>query len=156
MKTLAISMLILAGPGAPSGEAGSPAIGDFAWMAGHWRGQGFDGQVEEVWSEPLGGTMVGTFRLVGDGEVSFYEIMVLEPDKEGFVLRVKHFGRDFTAWEEKGDSVDFRLESLEGQVATFEGLTIARDGDTLDIRIRMRKKDGSTRWETLFFRSYEP
>jgi hypothetical protein len=150
-------MLLSALAGSPaSDEAASAAIEDFAWMAGHWRGEGFGGVVEEVWSEPLGGTMVGTFRLVKDGKVAFYEIMVLEPDPEGFVLRVKHFAEDFTAWEEQADSVDFRLEKLEGQVATFNGLTLSRDADALEIKIRMRQKDGSTRWETLRFEASRP
>jgi len=101
--------------------------------------------------------MVGTFRLVRGDKVELYEIMVLEPDAEGgVVLKVKHFSGDFTAWEEKADSVDFHLETREGQVATFKGLTIARDGDTLQIKVRMRGEDGSTHWETLSFGSYQP
>lgn len=159
MKALALVLVMLAGwPGVPeeSQESEKPTIDGLAWMAGHWRGEGFGGQVEEIWSEPLGGTMVGTFRLFKDGKVDFYEIMVLEPDAEGIVLKVKHFSGDFTAWEEKADSVDFRLQAIEGHTATFAGLTFERDGDALDIKIRMRSKDGSTRWETLSFRTYQP
>lgn len=155
MRALAILTLMILGTSpASAGQSSSPTIEDFVWMAGHWRGEGFGGQVEEVWSRPLGGTMMGTFRLVQDEEVAFYEIMVLERDAEGVVLKVKHFSREFEAWEEKADAVSFRLERLDGHAATFKGLTIARDGDSLEIKIRMRKKDGSTRWETLSLTAY--
>jgi len=108
MTTLMLLAALL--PGVPAAqETRTAMIDDFAWLSGHWRGEGFGGQVEEIWSQPLGGTMVGTFRLAKDGKVEFYEIIVLE-----------------------------------------------RDGDSLDIKIRMRSKDGSTRWEKLSFRSYQP
>ena len=87
--------------------------------------------------------MVGTFRLVKEGKVELYEIVLLDRDAEGFVMKVKHFSNDFAAWEEKADSVDFRLESVEENSATFKGLTFERDGDSLDIKLRMRSKDGS-------------
>ncbi len=149
-----VAALIVPFPAAP--KAGEASIDDFAWLAGHWRGEGFGGEVEEIWSRPLGGTMVGTFRLVKAGKVEFYEIVLLERDADGFAMKVKHFSGDFTAWEEKGDSVDFRLESVEENGATFKGLTFERDGDSLNIKLRMRSKDGSVRWETLSFQSYEP
>ena len=155
MTTLMLlAALIVPFPVAPKADEAS--IDDFAWLAGHWRGEGFGGQVEEIWSQPLGGTMVGTFRLVKEGKVEFYEIVLLDRDAEGFVMKVKHFSNDFAAWEEKADSVDFRLESVEENSATFKGLTFERDGDSLDIKLRMRSKDGSTRWENLSFSAYRP
>ena len=150
-----VTALVVASPAGPK-TAGQASIDDFAWLAGHWRGEGFGAEVEEIWSQPLGGTMVGTFRLVKEAGVDFYEIMLIGPVDEGFALRVKHFSGDFTAWEEKADSVDFQLESVEENHAIFKGLTLKRDGGTLEIKIRMRSKDGSTRWETLSFRSYQP
>ena len=41
----------------------APSIDDFAWLAGHWRGEGLGGVCEEVWSQPLAGTMMGSCRL---------------------------------------------------------------------------------------------
>ncbi len=154
--TSLILLLALAGGATATTEAAKPRVEDLAWLAGHWRGEGFGGQVEEIWSQPLGGTMVGTFRLVQDGKVNFYEIVVLEADADGLVMKVKHFHGDFTAWEEKADSVDFRLESVEQNSAIFKGLTLKRDGDALEIKLRMKYKDGSKRWETLSFRAYRP
>jgi len=75
----------VAGPEDPLAEASAgaaPSVEDFAWMVGHWRGEGFGGVCEEVWTGPLGGSMVGLFRLVQEDQLAFSEHMMLveEPD----------------------------------------------------------------------------
>ena len=63
------------------GEGGRPgpaSIEEVAWLAGNWKGEGFGGIVEECWTPSLGGTMMGMFRLVNDGVIKFYELMVLD------------------------------------------------------------------------------
>jgi hypothetical protein len=124
-------------------------IEDFAWLAGQWRGEGFGGTCEEIWSHPLAGTMVGTFRLVQGDEVVFYEIMVIGADDDGFSLKVKHFSKEFVSWEEKEGAVRFPFESMSKDGARFRGLTFTRDGDDLEIKVRMGSQDGSTRWEPI-------
>jgi len=153
---LVVGLVVGALAGPPCAEAAdAPAIEQLAFMAGHWRGEGFGATVEEIWSEPLAGTMVGSFRLVKDGKVEFYELMVLGPDAEGFALKVKHFSEGFEAWEEKADAVRFALEKVEGTRAEFKGLRIVRDGDTLTVELRLRRGD-DVRWETLSFRRQPP
>ncbi len=48
----------LAVPEGPPAESPAqdegPAVEEFAWMAGHWRGEGFGGICEEMWTGPLG------------------------------------------------------------------------------------------------------
>jgi hypothetical protein len=134
---------------------GEPSIEDFAWLAGHWRGEGFGGVCEEVWSAPLAGTMMGTFRLVRDDEVQFYEIMLLGRDERGFSLEVKHFSKDFVAWEEKGDAVRFDLESVGESSALFESLKMDRTGDDLAIEILM-ERGGTSSWQKIALRRYAP
>ena len=136
-------------------ETANPKIEDFAWLAGEWRGEGFGGTCEEVWSHPLAGTMGGTFRLVKDNAVVFYEIMVIGPDDEGFALKVKHFSREFVAWEDKESAVRFPYQSVKKGDARFSGLTFARDQDKLEIKVRMRESDGSIRWEPIQMRRYQ-
>lgn len=133
-----------------------PTIEDFAFMAGHWRGEGLGGTCEEVWSEPLAGTMVGSFRLIKDGEIEFYELMVLGPDADGWALKVKHFSKEFTSWEEKDEAVRFALEDVEGWRADFKGLKVVRAGDRLVVSVRFRSPDGSTRWEDFDMRAHPP
>ena len=132
-----------------SPETANPKIEDFAWLAGQWRGEGFGGTCEEIWSHPLAGTMVGTFRLVQGDEVVFYEILVIGEDDDGFSLKVKHFSKEFVSWEEKEGAVRFPFESMSKDGARFSGLTFTRDDDDLEIKVRMGSQDGSTRWEPI-------
>ncbi len=54
----------------------SPA--DLSWLTGSWLGKNGQDPVEEYWS-PLGGnSLMGMFRWVKDGTVSFYELEAIE------------------------------------------------------------------------------
>lgn len=139
---------------APEGSA--PRLDDLAWLAGHWRGQGFGGIVEEVWTPPLAGSMLGLFRHIKDGKLVFQEIVMLAEEDGALVMKVKHFTPEFVAWESKEDSVRFPLERLGEREAFFNGLTLqSPDEGTLIIKIRIRyKEEGVTREETLSFQRY--
>jgi hypothetical protein len=132
-----------------AGEPPPPAtLADIAWLAGHWRGTGLGGLVEEMWSEPLGGSMVGWFRLARDGAPVFYEIQLLTETAGTLMLRVKHFGTDFAGWEEKGESVDFPLVAKEARAMHFEGCSfVLEDGDRMTLYLAIRQKDGGYREE---------
>lgn len=106
-------------------EVGSPKakIIDFAWIAGHWKGEAFGGVVEEVWTPPLGDSMLGSFKLVTDHKTSFYEIEILRELDETVILQLKHFNNDLTGWEEKNETVDFPLIKIEKNKAYFDGMT---------------------------------
>lgn len=131
-----------------------PAIQDFAWLEGAWRGAGLGGVVEEAWSAPADGAMVGHFRLTKDGVVAFYEIMTIDADDSGRLgLRVKHFHPDLRGWEEKEESAMFPLEGIEGDRFRFRGLTLKRvSDDEMEMAIRMRREDGSVGEEVLTYR----
>lgn len=104
-------------------------VADLAWLAGSWTGEGLGGTVDEVWSEPGGGAMVGYFRLVKDGKAVFYEIMTLLEHEGSVELRLKHVNADMTGWEEKNDFVTFKLAKLEPRAAWFSGVTFKRISD---------------------------
>jgi hypothetical protein len=56
--------------------------GDLAWLAGAWvgtRGTGGATSLEERWSPPLGGAMLGTSRTVRGGKMSAFEIRSQAP-----------------------------------------------------------------------------
>ena len=55
----------------------APKLENIKQISGNWKGEAFGGQTEENWSEPSGGSMMATFKLVNDGEVSFYEIEII-------------------------------------------------------------------------------
>jgi hypothetical protein len=123
-------------------NAAPATIDDFTWLTGRWEGSGFGGITEETWNPPLGGTMVGTFRLVTDQGPSFYEMLLLVPEGNSISYKVKHFHPDFTGWEEKDEHVSFPLVRLTGDAAYFHGLTLQRDGDRCIHYLAMRQQDG--------------
>lgn len=94
--------------------------------------------------------MVGAFRLVREGQVSFYELFALEEEDGSVVLRVKHFnpGPGLPGWEEREQDVAFPLVKVEGRTAWFNGLTYRLEGpDTLVIYLALRSGEGPVREE---------
>jgi hypothetical protein len=133
---------------AEPGAAPPPAkIEQFAWLAGTWVGRGLGGEVDEAYSAPVAGAMIGYFRLVKDGKPVFYEMITLFEDAGSVLLRLKHFHPDLVGWEEKDKSVDFKLLAVEGQTAHFHGLTFKREGDVLLCALALRFKDGTRKIE---------
>lgn len=95
-----------------------------SWIAGHWTGEAFGGTAEEIWSEPLGGSMMFVFRLVADGKVSFYEAGHIQELDDSLILQLKHFDGNLRGLEEKDQTIDFKLVKLEKNKVYFEGLTM--------------------------------
>lgn len=127
-------------------EALEASIIDVAWIEGAWRGKGLGGIVEEIWTAPAGGAMMGMFRLTTGDSVRFYEIMTLEEESGSVVLRIKHFNPDLTGWEEKNEVQTSRLVRLDERSALFEGITFRQEGSTrLLVFAAMRQKDGTFR-----------
>lgn len=132
------------------GQASEKAsLADMAWLAGSWTGSGFGGANEEMWSKPAGGSMIGMYRLVKADKLVFFETMMIVERDGSIVLRIKHFNPDFTGWEEKDKSVDFKFVRKAGNRIYFSGLTFERVGDDkIKIFLALREKDGSVHEET--------
>jgi hypothetical protein len=98
MKRLAsalIVVLVLAGP--PRSGAGSADIASLAWLAGSWEGKDAAGlEMEEVWTAPKGGTMLGLHRDVKDGKLVSFEFLRIESGAEGLVYQAQPRGRPAT------------------------------------------------------------
>lgn len=123
----------------------SPAasIDEIAWIAGHWHGEAFGGKIEEVWSQPAGGAMMGMFRLVQGDDVGFYELMLLREEAGSLAFRLKHFNSDLKGWEEKDEVETRKLVALEDQIAFFDGITFQRvEAETLHIYLASENKEG--------------
>lgn len=127
------------------------SIDDAAWLAGHWVGEGLGGQVEETWSPPQAGQMVGHFRLVRAGAPVFYELMLIDVQEGGLRLRVKHFNPDFTGWEERGAWHAFTPRSAAPDDLRFDGLRYERVGETMTATVRIQQERAS-RPENVVFR----
>lgn len=137
--------------GAPRSAA---RVADLAWLEGRWSGEGLGGRIEEAWSAPDGGTMVGYFRLVKDGKPVFYEILTLLEADGGVEMRLKHVNPDMTGWEEKDGFVTFKLVKHDATGAYFSGLTFRRTGpETMDGFLALRNRaDGTVREEKFTYR----
>lgn len=114
---------------------GSPkaTINQVSWIAGYWTGKAMGGLTEEVWTTPLGGSMMGSFKLVINNSIQFYELCTISQEKETILLRIKHFNKDLQGWEEKDESEEFKLVKLKTNKAYFDGITFVRKKDQLSI-----------------------
>lgn len=132
-------------------------LADVAWLAGHWRGPGLGGVSEEVWAPPLGGSMMGSYKLVQGDSVVFYELLSLVEEDSSVVMRLKHFGADLKGWEEKAEVVSFPLVRLTPTEAFFDGMTIRRlDADHLQIQLAIHMRDGTVREEEFRYERVRP
>ncbi len=111
----------------PAGENPPPAeLQQMAWIQGSWTGEAFGGITEEVWTKPMGGSMMFVFKLIENDNVKFYEFGHIRQESETLLLQLKHFNADISGWEQKDESVDFRLVKLEENHAYFEDMTFER------------------------------
>ncbi|MGQ9814194.1 MAG: DUF6265 family protein [Candidatus Roseilinea sp.] len=98
-------------------QATSPAplratIDDLAWLAGSWYGHAGDDPIDEHWSAPAGGVMIGMFRWLKQGRLCMYEVLAIEPEASGgLVLRLKPFHEGLVAWEGGGQESGARLSA---------------------------------------------
>lgn len=139
------------------GNASPPAsLRQVEWLSGHWRGEAFGGITEEIWSPPLGGSMMCSFKLVSGGKVSFYELVVITEVAGSLMLRLKHFHGNLKGWEEKDSTIDFPLVKIEGNRAYFEGMTFEKTGtNDLTVYVMIGKK-GEEQEVKFPYRRYTP
>jgi len=120
-------------------------INDVAWISGTWKGEAFGGSTEEIWSEPMGDSMMAAFKLVSDGKVQFYEIEIIRELNESLTLQLKHFNGDLKGWETKDQTVDFPLVKITDLAVYFDGMTFEKVNDNeMNVYVLMHEKDGST------------
>lgn len=112
------------------GESSPPAaIAQIEWMTGHWKGQAFGGETEEIWTPPAAGSMLFVFRLIVENEIAFYEIGHIRELENSLVFELKHFGPDLKGWEEKDEVQVFKFIKAEENRMYFEGFTFERISD---------------------------
>ena len=109
-------------PGPPAAVEAS--LDGLAWITGGWTGTLGDRTIEQHWSAPLGGSMLAMYRSIRADRATLYELLAIEQDADGIVLRIKHFapGPGLVSQEAKDQSIDHRLVSVEGRTAVFMGV----------------------------------
>jgi sugar phosphate isomerase/epimerase len=129
------------------GESPEPITADaFAWLAGSWRGKGLGGECVETWSEPIAGSLVGSFLYAEGDKTVFSEVFTLSPSGSSLTLKLKHFGADMVGWEEKDKFVEFPFVKRIDNRFHFDGLTYVNVSPTqMQAIVRMKQKDGTSR-----------
>lgn len=129
VRTLALCVCLLA-PVAAAAQtapaAATPAkarVQDLAWIAGAWTGTLGDRTIEQHWSAPLGNSIVAMYRSVRGTEAQLYELLAIENEGDGVVLRIKHFapGPGLAGREAKDESINHTLVSVGARTAVFQG-----------------------------------
>jgi hypothetical protein len=87
MGRIALAFLALAAP-ALAADAPSAKVDDFAFAAGCWSAVDGATTMEEQWSRPAGGVMLGTARVVSAGKTVFTEFVEVREKPEGLVMTV--------------------------------------------------------------------
>jgi hypothetical protein len=121
----------------------APKLENIKWISGNWKGQAFGGQTEENWSEPSGGSMMATFKLINDGEVSFYEIEIIREVENSLILQLKHFDTDLKGWETKNETVDFPLIKITPTQVIFEGMSFEKVNENeMNVYVDIKNDNG--------------
>ena len=140
-----LTLLLMIGQTAAAERAAT--IADFDFLVGYWEGSGFGGVSEEMWMPPRDGRMFGIFKQSGEQGLQFTEFFEIARDDNAggnFVLRLRHFSDDFTAWEDKQEYVTFPLQSFAQNKAVFDGLSYElASSDELVITLILQHADGS-------------
>lgn len=119
-------------------------LSNISWIAGNWKGEAFGGITKEIWSEPSGGSMMASFKLIDKGNVVFYEIEIIREVENTLILQLKHFGSDLKGWETKDETVDFPLIKITPTKAIFEGMTFEKiSSNEMNVYVDIRQENGS-------------
>lgn len=148
IRCLTLAVLVLAAP-LGAAEPKTVKVEDLAWMAGRWTGAMEGDPLEEQWTAPAGGTMMGMFRwMKQDGTTFMFEFLTIEPGPRGPVYYMRHFNPGLIAWEKKKAPLRCPLTASGPREATFgcEGkptkLTFKRTSETTMTVLLERQEDG--------------
>ena len=86
-----------------------PTLDNLSWMSGHWTSTKDGLVMEEVWTEPRGGVMLGLHRDAKGAKASFEFLRIAATD-EGIVYLAQPGGKSPTP---------FTLVELDGKRAVF-------------------------------------
>lgn len=76
-------------------------LSEFTWLAGRWTGPLGRGRLEDIWSAPDGGLIMGMFRMIGQNDtIAVVELSVIRQAGTGVVLEFRHFSAGLEPWEQ--------------------------------------------------------
>jgi hypothetical protein len=92
-------------------------------------GEALGGICQETWSEPIGNSMMFSFKLVVDGKVAFYELGHIIEKEKTLLLQLKHFDGELKGWEKAEVSENFRLVKITPTHVYFDKFTFEKISD---------------------------
>ena len=107
----------------------SANLSDIQWIQGHWRGEAFGGITEEVWTPPLGDSMMCAFKLTVENKVQFYELVTIVEENGTLIMRLRHFDGKMIGWEAKNEPLEFKLVKITTDKVYFDEFTLERISD---------------------------
>lgn len=134
-------------------DANLGTLESLSWLVGYWKGTGLGGECDELWLPAVDNNMIGTFRFSMDGKVIFTEFMNIVQENGRLYLKLKHFNRDLSGWEEKEKWTEFKFIKAEGQTAYFNGLTFHREGDKMVLRLALTQNGQRTIEEFVYHKT---
>jgi len=87
------------------------SLADLSWLTGCWEGRQGDAILEEIWSKPGGGSMLGLGRTVKESRTTSFEFMQFREENGSLV---------FLPQPQGGTRVSFPLKDSSGGRLTFE------------------------------------
>jgi hypothetical protein len=109
---VAIAVLVCWGV-STSGASDGVSLDDLTWLAGHWEGSAGGVGMEEFWTDPQGGVMVGLHRDVFPARPAFFEYLRIEQRESGVV---------YIASPRGGNATEFALVAVGEAEVVFENL----------------------------------
>ncbi|MCC6321205.1 MAG: hypothetical protein IT438_07195 [Phycisphaerales bacterium] len=131
-------------PEAPKAPAAPKfTIADAGFLAGTWRGEKNGGVVEEMWSEPQGNNILGTFRwLKKDGKPVMFEMLAITEEDGAVRLRLRHYSARLGAKEDKDNPLTLILSQFNATDSDRRAVfTAERDAHDLKEVVYDRKGD---------------
>lgn len=86
--------------------------------------------------------MMFVFKVVEKDSVLFYESGAIIEENNTLILKFKHFNRDYTGWEEKDETMTFKLVKVEPNKLYFEGFTFEKiDVNEINIYVNIAEDE---------------
>ncbi len=164
LSPTAVTALVLTLASTAAVHSTPPAtIDSLAFMTGAWSADFNGSRLEEHFTAPRDGSMVGMFRWTSDGRTRITEHLVIEQHDDGVRFHLRHFNPGSVVWEKEADGpMTFSLiEVGEGRAVFGDD---ARDfprrvvyhrtrPDTMILRLEGRRDSGEARTVEFTFRS---
>lgn len=143
MLALAAAVMVMSNPPIPA------RISQLAWIQGRWKGEAFGGLLEEEFSLPRGGCILGISRIVKEDDRLIHKEFMEVAEANGsltYTVTLPSKSSTFFLKEIGQSSVTWELESNPFP----RTITYTRAGDRIDIALAGVDAQGSPKLEKLW------